>query len=282
MRSPPHSDRGDETRCLGVGIGFRRELREAILEHIDELDVLEIIADHFFQYVPEGQMPALELAEQITLLPHGLELNVGGHGPCDERNCEEAVSLVGAVSAPWYSDHLCFTQAGGLEIGQLTPLPFTQTTVHRCAQKARSFQDQLGVPFLLENITRAFPLPGEMDEVTFVRSVVEQADCGLLLDLTNLFINSHNFEYDPYAYLDRLPLERVMQVHLAGSERRNGRWVDTHSQTVESHPQVWDLLDYVVQRSSIGAVIFERDQNYPENFDEILEDVRKARSILGH
>ncbi|EDM75456.1 hypothetical protein PPSIR1_14610 [Plesiocystis pacifica SIR-1] len=267
--------------CLGVGLGFRRELREPIFEHIEAIDVLEIVADHFFNYVPEGQTPAVELAEKFPLLPHGLELNIGAHGDFDPRNVEEAVSLTEAVSAPWYSDHLCFTQAQGLEIGQLTPLPHTRATVERCVAKARAFQDQLGVPFLLENITRAFPLPGEMDEVSFVRAVIEGADCGLLLDLTNLFINAHNFEYDAYAYLDELPLERVVQIHLAGSVRRGERWMDSHSHSIEEHPEVWELLDYVAQRTRIGAVIIERDQNYPDDFGELLADIRTAQSILG-
>ncbi|MEO0973722.1 MAG: DUF692 family multinuclear iron-containing protein, partial [Pseudomonadota bacterium] len=238
-------------------------------------------ADHFFNYVPEAQVPAVELAEQFTLLPHGLELNIGAHGELDARNVEEAVSLTRAVAAPWYSDHLCFTQAQGLEIGQLTPLPHTRDTVQRCVAKARLFQDLLGVPFLLENITRAFPLPGEMDEVSFVRAVIEGAECGLLLDLTNLFINAHNFEYDAYAYLDELPLERVVQIHLAGSTYRGERWMDTHSHSIEEHPEVWELLDYVAQRTRIGAVIIERDQDFPDDFGELLADIRTAQSILG-
>lgn len=270
-----------EFQTLGVGLGFRRELREGIFENIEEIDVLEIVADHFFNYVPEGRVAAVELAQHFRLLPHGLELNIGGHGPCDERNCREAAALVDAVDAPWYSDHLCFTQAGKLEIGQLTPLPFTHSTVERCAAKARSFQEQLGVPFLLENVTRAFSLPGEMEEFEFVRSVVDKANCGILLDLTNLFVNSSNFEYDPYEFLDQLPLERVVQIHLAGSERRGERWVDSHSQSVEAHPQVWELLDYVVQRTRVGAIIIERDQNYPSSFEEMLADIKTARSILG-
>lgn len=184
------------------------------------------------------------------------------------------------MQAPWYSDHLCFTRAGHLEIGQLTPLPFTRATAERCAARARDFQARVGAPLLLENISRAFDLPGEMDEVTFVRRVVEAADCGLLLDLTNLFVNSHNFGYDPYRYLDELPLERVVQVHLAGSERRGPRWVDTHSQPLAAHPQVWELLDHVCRRVRVRAVILERDQNYPEDFEEILADLRTARSLV--
>ncbi|MCA9683131.1 MAG: DUF692 domain-containing protein [Myxococcales bacterium] len=270
-----------ELPCLGVGLGFRRELRQAIFEHIDEIDVLEVIADHFFEYVPEAQGAARELAEHFPLLPHGLELNIGAHDPRDPRNCQEAAALTRALAAPWYSDHLCFTQSQGLEIGQLTPLPFTRATVERCVAKARAFQAELGVPLLLENITRAFALPGEMEEVEFVRAVVEGADCGLLLDLTNLFINAHNFAYDPYDFLARLPLERVVQIHLAGSIRRGDRWVDSHSHAIAEHPEVWELLDYVAQRSRIGAVIIERDQNYPEDFAELLADIRTARSILG-
>jgi len=265
----------------GVGLGYRKEIRSEILSHREHIDWLELIADKYFSYYPMALEEVSTLAEDFTLIPHGLELSIGSHSQLDESYCDEVVRLVSAVKAPFYSDHLCITRGGGLEMAQLTPLPFTEATVRRCAQRARELQERLGVPFLLENIARVFALPGEMDEVDFLRRIIEEAGCFMLLDLTNLYVNSENFDYNPYRFIDRLPLERIVQIHLAGSEKRGDTWVDTHSQSVEVHPEVWDLLAYVVKRAPVKAVLLERDQNFPEDFAEITADLDTARSILG-
>ena len=136
------------------------------------------------------------------------------------------------------------------------------------------------MPFLLENVTYGFAIPGSMGEAEFITQVVTDAGCGLLLDLTNLFINSQNHRYDPYAFLDALPLSRVIQVHLAGRERHGDRWVDSHSGPVDAHPEVWGLLEHVVRRSPLRAILIERDQSFPERFEEILKDIERAREIF--
>jgi hypothetical protein len=230
--------------------------------------------------VPEGLDRALPMLARRPLVPHGLELSVGADEPLDLEYCDEMAELVRRVGAPFFSDHLCMTRIGGLEIGQLTPLPFTPATAARCAAKAREAEEMVGAPFLLENITYGFEIPGSMGEAEFIGRVVTGADCGLLLDLTNVFINSQNHRYDPYAFLDALPLSRVIQVHLAGGERHGDRWVDSHSRSVDAHPEVWGLLDHVVRRSPLRAILIERDQRFPDRFEEILSDIERAREIF--
>ncbi|WP_240486709.1 DUF692 family multinuclear iron-containing protein [Hyalangium minutum] len=272
--------RWDELPMLGVGIGYRPELREQQLKHGDRIDWFELIADRYVRSVPESMERALPLLERHPLIPHALETSVGTDAPLDEAYCQEVAELVRAVRAPFSSDHLCMTRAGDVELGQLTPLPFTEAAIRRCAANARRVQEILGVPFLLENITYAFAIPSPLGEAEFITRVLTEADCGLLLDLANVFINSQNHRYDPYAFLDALPLERVVQVHLAGGERRGGQWIDSHSQRVDSHPEVWKLLEYVAERSQVRAVLIERDQNFPEEFQEMLEDIDRAKEIL--
>jgi uncharacterized protein (UPF0276 family) len=266
---------------LGCGVGYRLEVHREYFKHKDGIDFLEIIADHCLKSVPEYVDRALELAQHFPLVPHGLEMSIGTDGPLDVEYCREVAELVEKVGTPFYSDHLCFTTAGGLEMGQLTPLPFTEAVADRCAAKARQVQETIGVPFLLENITYPFKLPGQMSEAEFITRVVTQADCGILLDLTNVFINSQNHRYDPYRFLDSLPLERAVQVHIAGGEKHGDRWVDSHSQPVDSHPEVWNLLEYLGGKADVSAVLLERDQNFPEDFAEILDDLAHAREILG-
>lgn len=267
---------------LGVGVGFRPEMREHYKQHKDRIGWLEIIADRYMSSVPDSGERVEELKVDFPVIPHGLEMSVGTDGPLDHEYCRQAADLVESLDAPFYSDHLCMTQAGGLELGTLTPLPFTAAVADRCAEKAAEIQEILGVPFLLENITYPFAFPGDLSESEFITRVLTGGDIGMLLDLTNVFINSQNHSYDPYAFLDSLPLDRVVQIHVAGGiQEEDGRWVDSHSHPVSSHPEVWGLLEHVMANSDARAVLLERDQNFPEDFNEILEDVDRATEIFS-
>ncbi len=270
----------DDIPVLGVGIGFRPELHLEQSRFEDRIDWFELVADRYLRSVPEGLDRVMPMLMRKPLVPHSLEMSVGTDGPLDLGYCDQVAELVRTVGASFSSDHLCMTRAGGLEIGQLTPIPFTPASAARCARKAREAQEILGVPFLLENVTYGFALPGSMGEAEFIAQVVTDAGCGLLLDLTNVFINSQNHRYDPYAFLDALPLSRVIQVHLAGGERHGDRWVDSHSGPVDAHPEVWGLLEHVVRRSPLRAILIERDQSFPERFEEILMDIERAREIF--
>jgi len=270
----------DDIPVLGVGIGFRPELHREQSRFEDRIDWFELVADRYLRSVPEGLDRVMPMLMRKPLVPHALEMSVGTDGPLDHGYCDQVAELVRTVGASFCSDHLCMTRAGGLEIGQLTPIPFTPASAARCARKAREVQEMLGVPFLLENVTYGFALPGSIGEAELITQVVTGADCGMLLDLTNVFINSQNHRYDPYAFLDALPLSRVIQVHLAGGERHGERWVDSHSGSVDAHPEVWGLLEYVVRRSPLRAILIERDQSFPEHFEEILKDIERAREIF--
>ncbi|KYF65083.1 DUF692 domain-containing protein [Sorangium cellulosum] len=267
---------------LGVGLAHRPAFVSGIEQHRDRIDWIEFCADHYICRTDGRFKRALELSESMPVAPHGLELSVGTDAPLDMDYCGHVAHLAKAVRAPWYSDHLCFTQADGVELGQLTPLAFTEAAVRRCAEKARQFQDMLGVPLLLENITYYMAIPGAtMTEAEFLSAVVTEADCGILLDLTNLYINAQNLHYDPYAFIDAIPLDRVVQVHLAGGVFDEDLWVDTHSHPIDNHPEVWRLLSYLCERAPVRAVLIERDANPPEDFGEMLGELDRARAILA-
>ncbi|MFT3769080.1 MAG: DUF692 domain-containing protein [Minicystis sp.] len=256
--------------------------RRGFEQHRDRVAWLEIVADLYIYRSEVMRAHAVALSEQRPVVPHGLELSVGTDGPLDMEYCKEAVRLAKAVRAPWYSDHLCFTQASRVELGQLTPLAFTEAAARRCAEKARQFQDMLGMPLLLENITYYFAIPGaSMTEAEFLTRVVSAADCGILLDLTNLYMNARNLHYDPYAFIDSIPLERVVQVHLAGGVYEEDTWLDTHSQPIDNHPEVWDLLAYLCQRAPVRAVLIERDADLPDDFGEMLQEIAHAEALFA-
>jgi uncharacterized protein (UPF0276 family) len=261
---------------LGVGLGYRPELHAKIEAQRAELDFVEVITESCFR--PAEAERLAQLARSLPVICHGLHLSVGTAEPLDEGYLSELRSVRAQLRPGWLSDHLAMTRAGQVELGHLAPLEFTGETVELVTDKVRQLTRKLG-PFLLENITYYFALPSaEMTEAEFIAAVLEAADCGLLLDLNNLYVNSRNHGYDPYAFLDRIPLHRVVEVHLAGGLRRGDLWVDTHGEAVPE--EVWAYLAYVCARTDVPAVLLERDQNFGA-FEDLAAELRRARSILA-
>lgn len=262
---------------LGVGLGLRPELEPLVLEGTGPIDWLEVVAEHYMGR-PGAVERLLGLAGGHPVVPHGIELSIGTEGEPDAAYLDDLAGLVQMLNAPWFSDHLCFTRTTEFDLGALTPLPLSEEVARSVARRARAVQAAVGRPFLLENIAYHLRMPGELTEAEFITAVVEEADCGLLLDLANLLQNSINHGYDAYLLLDQLPLERVVQVHLAGGVLgTDGRYHDTHSEVVPEG--VWDLLAYLCDRVPVAGVLLERDQNLHRS-GEILADLGRARALV--
>lgn len=210
---------------------------------------------------------------------HSLELSIGTIGEWDAEYAGEVVAFARDVGARWFSDHLCSTRCGPVSIGALAPLQRDRAPAAMVAERAARLQDTAGIPFLLENITSHLDAGGEMTEPQFITEVLSAGPCGLLLDLANLSINARNHRFDPYSYLDELPLERVVEVHLAVGVTEAGVAYDTHSSPTPA--DVWDLLDVVVRKADIAAVVIERDQNVPTSVAAFEPEIETARRILG-
>jgi uncharacterized protein (UPF0276 family) len=220
------------------------------------------------------------LRDAVPVLLHGIGLSLGSAEGLDAERVEHAAAVARAVRPPWFSEHIAFTRAGGVEIGHLAPLPFTREAVETVAANVATLRRALpeDLPVLLENIAYTFTLPGsEMDEATFVRQVLEATGAGLLLDLENVHANAANHGYDPIEYLESLPLERVVEVHLAGGVWSGGEYADTHTRPVPE--ESWALLEWLAPRADVKAVIIERDDDLPP-FGELLAEARRAREIL--
>jgi uncharacterized protein (UPF0276 family) len=187
--------------------------------------------------------------------------------------------LVESVRPPWYTDHLCFTRVPGYNLGQLTPLQFSEQSAELVVRNIRRVKERIACPLLLENIAYRFTVPGDdLSEAEFLSGVVEAADIGILLDLCNLYVNSANYGYDPYEFLERIPMDRVVQLHLAGGVKTNGLWSDTHSQPVPK--EVFELMEWVLRRAPVRAALLERDSNFPSRFESLLEELAFARSLF--
>ena len=269
---------------IGVGIGLRNEIAEKTLQHGNEIDVLEIIAEKFFSDKPTPLHFLERFSERFPIIPHGIKLSIGSAEPYDEKFLRQMRGLVEHVQAPYYSDHFTLAHEGWeYDTGHLSPLWYTKEMLEHVIERVHRVQDYIGVPLVLENITAPFVLPGaDFAEAEFIAKVHERTGCGLLLDVTNVHINAYNRGEDALALLKEYPMEAVIQVHLAGGAISHGYFYDTHSEElVGPNEGVWELFQWVVQHSSVRTVIIERDDNFKPNFETmILTDLRRARSYM--
>lgn len=264
---------------LGAGISFRDEWSWEIVRHRDRLGLVEVVPENVVG--ERGCRDVHVLRDAVPLLVHGIGLSLGGAEGIDPARLEHFARIVELARPPWISEHIAFTRAGGVDVGHLTPLPFTREAVDMVARNVAALRRRIpDVPLLLENIAYTVRLPGaEMTEAEFVTAVVETADCGLLLDLENVHANATNHGYDARTFLEALPLERVGEVHLAGGQWVDDRYADTHTRAVPE--ESWALLEWLVQRVRVPAVVIERDDELPP-FLELLNEVDRAREILDH
>jgi uncharacterized protein (UPF0276 family) len=264
-------------QTLGVGLGYRPPFRADLFRQRRVVDFLEITLDHYLDASSEKERELQLLAEHFTLIPHGLNLSLGSAEGLDEEYLQRVARLVRRLNPPWWSEHLAFTRASGREIGHLAPLPYTHEAVDVVCRNTAELRRHLDVPLILENISYTIDLPGaDMTEAEFISEVVERADCGLLLDVMNLHANAVNHGYDPERFLERIPLERVVQLHFVGGHWSHGVLVDSHSEATSE--QVWTLLEAVLSRAPVKGVILERDENIPP-FQQLIDELQRARGI---
>lgn len=263
---------------LGVGLGFRREIKQKIFAARNELDFLEVITERYLNHPWEIE-ELEELCEVFPVIPHGVSLSIGSIAPPSTRYLQGIKQISEITKAPYYSEHLCMTKAPGIDLGHLAPLWFTEETLRRVIDAVSYVQDYLGKPLILENVTYLVAVPGgEMSQEEFFNRLVAATDCGILLDITNVYINSVNHHFDPIAFLDRLPLDHVVQVHLAGGYWLNDILIDGHNELVQE--ESWHLLQELVARCRVKGVIIEHDSNYPA-MDLLLRQTSRARQIVN-
>ena len=262
---------------LGVGLGFREPFRAELFLNQDKVDFLEITADHYLDATPEKMRELDLLKNHFTLIPHGLNLSIGSAEGIDEGYLEKFARLIERVNPPYWSEHICFTKSGGISIGHLAPLPFTNEAIDVIGRNIEKVKKRITTPLVLENITCMMKFPFEdMNEASFIKKVVEENDCGLLLDVTNLYINSANHKYDWREFLDALPLERVVQLHFVGGHKHREILIDSHSHSTPF--EIWEVMEEVLKRAPVKGAILERDENIP-SFDELIEELETAREI---
>jgi len=262
---------------LGVGLGLRRDMAEETLAHRAQINFLELVPENYMGVGGRAREVLNDAATAFPLISHGVNLSIGSTDELNFDYLKQLKTLLDEYNIPWFSDHLCFSSIEGSYLHDLLPLPFSRSTVKHIVERVKRVQDFVGRPFLLENISFYMYLPdGDLTEGEFITEILEQADCGLLLDVNNVYVNAVNHGFDASSFLDTLPLERVVQMHIAGHKKGKELTIDTHGSPIIE--PVYELLDAVLRKTSVCGVLLERDQNFPE-FDEILSEISKIKTI---
>ncbi|MEZ4373618.1 MAG: DUF692 domain-containing protein [Polyangiaceae bacterium] len=266
---------------LGVGLGLRWDFLEEVMDG-PTLDVA------FWEVSPENHMrrggyfpwALSKVRERYPLVTHGLTLSLGAVDEPPPDYLAELKQEIERMGSPWHSDHLCFSTAGPLVLHDLLPLRLCKHTADRAAERLMRVQDALGVPMAFENISwYAHPGAPEIPETEFVNRVLERSDAWMLLDVNNVYVNAQNHAFDPYAFISELPLERVIQIHVAGhTELEDGMLLDTHGAPIID--PVYDLLEWTLERSGPRPVLLERDNEVPE-LPELLAEVARLREVYS-
>ncbi len=262
---------------LGVGVGLRSPHVAHVLRERPPMDWFEIVSENYFA---EGGVQRANLDEvraHYRLVPHGVSLSIGGTDPLDPDYLERLHLLTTRIGAPWCSDHLCWTGVGAVDAHDLFPIPYTQETLAHVVERVRRVQGELQIPFALENASSYMEF-GEstMPEAEFIAELVERADCGLLLDVNNVFVSAYNHGFDANAYIDAMPSDRVLQIHLAGHTDKGTYLLDTHSDHVRA--DVWDLYRRAVRRCGSVTTLVEWDEKIP-SWDVLAKEAAMARAV---
>jgi uncharacterized protein (UPF0276 family) len=266
-------------RSLGFGLGLRAPHYSAIVETRPPLGWLEILSENYM--VPGGR--PLDWLDRIRaeypVAMHGVSLSIGSTDALDDEHLDALKQLQQRVHPAWISDHLCWTGVGGVNLHDLLPLPYSETALTHVVERVGRVQDRLGCRILLENVSSYAGYEcSQLSEWDFLAEVAQRADCLILLDVNNVYVNSVNHDFDPLAYLDAIPAARVQQIHLAGHERRGRLIVDTHDAAIVE--PVWQLYEHARRRFGDVATMIERDSNIPP-LAELLAELDQARAIAA-
>ena len=262
---------------VGVGVGFRLPHYPKVLEEHPAMDWFEVISENF---MGDGGKPIDNLdrlRSHYRVIPHGVSLSIGASPPLDRASLTKLRALLRRIDPPWFSDHLCWTGVEGANIHDLLPLPHTKAAVAHVVARVRQVQDTLERPFALENVSSYLTYTDSaMPEWEFLSEIAEKADCGILLDCNNIYVSSRNHGFDGNDYVDAIPAERIVQVHLAGHTDKGLYLLDTHSDHVKD--EVWDLYRRTIRRTGPVSTLIEWDEDIP-TWEVLAEEARMARAL---
>lgn len=265
---------------LGFGLGFRLHYYEQIIKELPPVDWFEIMTE---DYLVAGGLylhNLEQLREHYPLVMHGVSLSIGGSDDLDFDYLTKVKNLAQRISPVWISDHLCWTGVHGKQLHDLYPLPYTEEAIKHIVKRVKQVQEFLGRQILLENVSSYITYKdSSIEEWDFLTAIANEADCYILLDVNNIYVSAFNHGFDPKEYLNKIPIERVKQFHLAGHDNQGEYIIDTHDEPIVSG--VWALYADAVQRFGAVSTMIERDSNFPP-LSDLLTELTQARTIANN
>lgn len=266
---------------LGIGIGLRIPHYDDIFRDKPDIDWFEIISENFMFEAGKPLENLHRILEHYPVVQHGVSLAIGSPDPLDFDYLKKLKSLTKITKTPWVSDHLCWGRLPGAHYHDLLPLPYTKEVINYVAERAKIVQDYLELPFALENLSSYVAFKkDEMPEWEFYSAVVEKANIYMMLDVNNIYVSSRNHGFEPKTYYDNVPLDRVIQIHLAGHSDYDAYVLDTHDNYVRD--EVWAIYAEVYPRTKGVSTLLEWDDNFisfQQTWDEALKAKQFQKSI---
>jgi hypothetical protein len=264
---------------LGLGVGLRTVHFGYLLQNTPPVDWFEIISENFMDSGGRPRYVLEQIAERYSVVMHGVSMSIGSTDPLNFDYLGKLKRLAGAVNARWVSDHLCWTGVAGLNAHDLLPIPLNEETLKHVVGRVRTVQEFLERPLVLENPSSYVTFTDStMPEWEFMARLAEDADCGLLLDVNNVYVSSVNHDFDPVEYIKTVPHRRVVQFHLAGHTDCGTHRIDTHDNHVID--PVWELYRLAHQLTGGASTLLEWDARIPE-FPVVHAEVLKAKQYMG-
>jgi uncharacterized protein (UPF0276 family) len=277
--APRSDDHSSKPAFLGFGLGLRAEHYREILEGDPAIDWFEVISENYM--VPGGRPLQIldQIRERYPVVMHGVSMSIASTAAPDMDYLRRLRDLAKRVEPRWISDHLCWTGVHGKNLHDLLPIPYTREALDHVASRVHLVQDLLGRPLTLENVSTYVSFAeSEMTEWEFLSELTRRTGCWLLFDVNNVYVSAFNHGFDPVAFLEGIPEDRVLQFHLAGHSHMDTHLVDTHDAPVCD--DVWELYRKALKRFGAVSTMIERDDDIPP-LDVIMEEVEQTRSIAA-
>ena len=261
-----------------IGLGYRRDFAEEFLmgNNINP-DFIEFAPENWMEIGGYWKKQLNQVAEKYPIFGHGLSLSIGSPDPLDMDFLKKLKTFLNEYNIKIYSEHLSFAKCDNAHLYDLLPVPFRKDAVKHISERVNQVQDFLERELVLEIVSYYTPVAAEMDEATFISSVVEESGCGLLLDVNNVYVNAFNHKYDAREFIEKLPLESVRYIHMAGHEQvSDDLIIDTHGEAIID--PVYDLFEFTLSKIQPVPVLLERDFNIPE-MEELQGEMTRLRKI---
>jgi len=263
---------------LGLGLGLRHKHFSYILEHSPPVDWFEIISENFMFSKGRPRHILNQIAEKYPIVMHGVSMSIGSTDPINMDYLKALKSLAEDIKPKWISDHLCWTGVVGANTHDLLPLPLNAKTLQHVSDRINCVQDFLGRPLVIENPSTYMTFKmSTISESEFLKQLVHKTGCGLLLDVNNTFVSCFNSGDNPIEYIENLPHESIVQMHLAGHQHCGTHIVDTHDREVTD--DVWKLFHLAWQKTGGVSTLLEWDGNIPD-FNTCLQELHKAKAYM--